>query len=201
MAQWKQIRLGTMKLCVWSLALLSGLRIWCYCGCGVGQRLWLRLDPSLGTSICCESGSRKGKKRKFIVYLATLVCNYSRSFTILPILILVSFLWEKNILYHSFKDKKTEVQLACVKVSTNGHCSWDFEAQMCLIPIQKAKQNSKRNIPPNRYKNSVSLNKADIFILSIRYYHSEFWRERMDTLKIQDIISHYNSYLKCCMRK
>ena len=29
MAQWKEIRLGTMRLQVQSLALLSGLRIWC----------------------------------------------------------------------------------------------------------------------------------------------------------------------------
>ena len=35
-AQWKQIRLGTMRLPVQSLASLSGLRIWCCCGCGVG---------------------------------------------------------------------------------------------------------------------------------------------------------------------
>ena len=37
MAQWKQIRLGTMRLRVRSLALLSGLRIGHCCGCGVGQ--------------------------------------------------------------------------------------------------------------------------------------------------------------------
>ena len=30
-AQWKQIQLGTMRLGVWSLALLSGLRIWSCC--------------------------------------------------------------------------------------------------------------------------------------------------------------------------
>ena len=44
-AQRKQIRLGTMKLRVRSLALLSGLRIWHCCGCGVGQQQQLRLDP------------------------------------------------------------------------------------------------------------------------------------------------------------
>ena len=36
----------------------------CCCGSGVGRRLQLRLDPSLGTSICCMSGPRKGKKTK-----------------------------------------------------------------------------------------------------------------------------------------
>ena len=44
-AQWKWIRLGTMRLRVWSLALLSGLRIRCCCGSGLGWQLWLRLDP------------------------------------------------------------------------------------------------------------------------------------------------------------
>ena len=50
MAQWKQIRLGAMRLRVQSQASLSGLRIWCChdaaeiwrcCDCGVGQRLQL----------------------------------------------------------------------------------------------------------------------------------------------------------------
>ena len=31
MAQWKRIQLGTMKLQVRSLALVSGLRVWCCC--------------------------------------------------------------------------------------------------------------------------------------------------------------------------
>ena len=73
MAQWKQIRLETMRLRVQSLASLSGLRIrycrelWC------SSQTWLRsgvavaeavaqaddgcssdLTPSLGTSICHE---------------------------------------------------------------------------------------------------------------------------------------------------
>ena len=46
--QWKRIRLGTMRLPVRSLALLSGLRIWQCVSCGVGHRfgsdlmlLWL----------------------------------------------------------------------------------------------------------------------------------------------------------------
>ena len=37
MAQWKRIRVGTMKFRVRSLASLGGLRIWCCCG----------LDPTL----------------------------------------------------------------------------------------------------------------------------------------------------------
>ena len=53
MAQWKQIRLGTMRLQVRSLASLSGLRIWrCRELCGVGPRrgsdlvrLWLWCRP------------------------------------------------------------------------------------------------------------------------------------------------------------
>ena len=36
--------------------------IWRCCGCGVGQRLQLRLDPSLETSLCRGRGPRKTKK-------------------------------------------------------------------------------------------------------------------------------------------
>ena len=66
---------------VQSLALLSGLRIgychelWCSavadlawipscCQRGVGQRIQLQLDPSLGTSICHGCGPKKTKKKK-----------------------------------------------------------------------------------------------------------------------------------------
>ena len=45
MAQQKQIRLGTMRLQVQSLALLSELRIWHYHEYGVGRRCGL--DPAL----------------------------------------------------------------------------------------------------------------------------------------------------------
>ena len=41
-ARWKQICLGTMRLRVWSLAFLSGLRIW-HC-----QELWCKLQMWLG---------------------------------------------------------------------------------------------------------------------------------------------------------
>ena len=73
-------RLGTMRLRVRFLALLRGLRIWCCreLWCGLQTRLgscvavalvqagsynsdW---TPYLGTSMCCRSGSRKGKKTK-----------------------------------------------------------------------------------------------------------------------------------------
>ena len=79
-ALWLTIQLGTMRLRVQSLALLSGLRIWCCC------ELWCRSQarfgsgvavavaqaggyssdetPSLGTSICRGSSPRKGKKTK-----------------------------------------------------------------------------------------------------------------------------------------
>ena len=45
MAQWKGIRLGTMRLWVRSLAPLSGLRIW-HC-----RELWYRLQMRLGSGI------------------------------------------------------------------------------------------------------------------------------------------------------
>ena len=38
MVQWKQIQLGTMRLRVRCLALLSGLRIWHCCERGIGHR-------------------------------------------------------------------------------------------------------------------------------------------------------------------
>ena len=44
-AQQKQIRLGTMRLQVRSLALLSGLRIWCC------RKLWCRLQTQLRSRI------------------------------------------------------------------------------------------------------------------------------------------------------
>ena len=43
MAPWKRIRLGTMRLRLQSLVLLSGLRIWCCCS--VDHRC--SLDPAL----------------------------------------------------------------------------------------------------------------------------------------------------------
>ena len=74
-AQWKRIRLGTMKLRVRSLASLSGLRIW-HC-----RELWCRsqmrlrscvavavvsLISSPGTSICRGCSPRKDKKKKIV---------------------------------------------------------------------------------------------------------------------------------------
>ena len=45
MAQWKRIQLGTMRLRLPSLALLSGLRIRCCC------ELWCRLQTWLGSRV------------------------------------------------------------------------------------------------------------------------------------------------------
>ena len=45
MAQWKQIRLGTMRLRVHPLALLSGLGIW-HC-----HELWCRSQMRLGSCV------------------------------------------------------------------------------------------------------------------------------------------------------
>ena len=44
----------SMKMQVWSLALLSKLRIQGCCYCGVGFSFGLDLIPGLGTSICCD---------------------------------------------------------------------------------------------------------------------------------------------------
>ena len=45
MAQWKRIGLVTMRLCVHSLASLSGLRIWDCC------ELWYKLQTWLGSCV------------------------------------------------------------------------------------------------------------------------------------------------------
>ena len=81
MAQRKQTWLASMRTQVWSLALLSGLRIWHCCELWYRSQtqlgsdlallwLWCRpavradLTPSLETSICCECSPKKTKKRK-----------------------------------------------------------------------------------------------------------------------------------------
>ena len=72
--QWKRIWLGTMRLPVWSLASLSGLRIRCCCELWCRSKTWLRSwvsagscssdsTPSLGTSICLGCGPKKKKGR------------------------------------------------------------------------------------------------------------------------------------------
>ena len=65
-AQWKRIRLGTMRLQVQSMALLSGLRIQRYCGCGVGEWLQLRLEPQPENLHMLRVLPKKTKDRKKI---------------------------------------------------------------------------------------------------------------------------------------
>ena len=76
-AQGKQIRLGTWRLWVRPLALLSGLRIWHCCELWCRWQTWLESGiavavveagscssdwtPSLGTSICHGCGPKKQK--------------------------------------------------------------------------------------------------------------------------------------------
>ena len=80
MAQRKQIRLGTMRLRVWSLVLLIGLRIWRCHELWYRSKMWLGSGvavalvkagsnssdstPGLGTSICHGCGLPKKKKNK-----------------------------------------------------------------------------------------------------------------------------------------
>ena len=63
MAQWKQIWLASMRTQVWSLASLSGLRMWHCCGCGIASDS----SPSLEPSIChgCSCKKQKTKKKKY----------------------------------------------------------------------------------------------------------------------------------------
>ena len=60
--QWKGIRLGTMRLQVRSLALLSGLRIW-HC-----HELWCRSKTWLrsGIAVSCGVGCRPGSDPEFL---------------------------------------------------------------------------------------------------------------------------------------
>ena len=78
MVQQKQIQLGTMRLQVRSLALLSGLRIWwcrelwCWSQTRLGSGVAVAVvqagsrssnsTPNLGTSICRECSPKKQKK-------------------------------------------------------------------------------------------------------------------------------------------
>ena len=81
MAQWKQIRLGTMRLLVRSLTSVSGLGIWGCCELWCRSQMWLGScvavavasagsyssdfqTPSLGTSIGRRCGPRKKTKDK-----------------------------------------------------------------------------------------------------------------------------------------
>ena len=86
MAQWKRIWLGTMRLRVWSLGSLSGLRIQHYCelwcglktGLGTGVAVsvaWAwsyssNSNPSLRTSICHGCSPQKNKNKKYIPNVA-----------------------------------------------------------------------------------------------------------------------------------
>ena len=82
MAQWKGICLGTMRLQIQSLALLSGLRVWIPRCRELWCRLQMRLEsgvavavaqagscgfnetPSRGTSICHGCGPKKQNRMK-----------------------------------------------------------------------------------------------------------------------------------------
>ena len=56
-----------MRMQVLSLALLSGLRIQHYCGCGVGNSYNSDWTPSLGTYIYRGWGPKKAKKKKIVL--------------------------------------------------------------------------------------------------------------------------------------
>ena len=85
MVQRKQIQLGTMRLRVWSLASLSGLRIWRSMSCGSGHRrgsdlallwLWCRLvatapiwplawEPLYATGVALKSKNKQKNNSKY----------------------------------------------------------------------------------------------------------------------------------------
>ena len=66
MVQQKQIRLGTTRLRVQSLVLLSGLRIWCCCELQCRSQTWLRSGVAVAVAVAvaeassCSSDSTPG---------------------------------------------------------------------------------------------------------------------------------------------
>ena len=70
MAQWRRIRLGTMRLRVRSPASLSGLRIQCCYGCGVGQQAVvapiqpLAWEPPYALSVALKNKTKQNKTKK-----------------------------------------------------------------------------------------------------------------------------------------
>ena len=76
MVQRKQMRLGTMRLWIQSLALLSGLRIWHCCKLWDRSQTWLRScvvwagscsshwTPCLGTKVWLGCGPKKKKTQQ-----------------------------------------------------------------------------------------------------------------------------------------
>ena len=115
-AQWKRIWLVSMRVQVWSLGSLSGLRIW-HC-----HKLWCRsqtrlgsgitvaveyaggctsdVTPSPGTSICLRHGPKKAKKRKSVVL-------NRKSLTWISLVVhrvrdLVSLQWLGSLLWRGF---------------------------------------------------------------------------------------------------
>ena len=81
MAHWKWIWLASMRIQVWFLASLRGLRIWCCCELWCRLQMWLGpgiavavvwaggyssdSTPCLGTYICCGCDPKKRKKKNF----------------------------------------------------------------------------------------------------------------------------------------
>ena len=63
-ARW-QLNIVSVRIRLWSLALLSGLKTWRGCGCGIGLSCSSDWAPSLRTSICSRC-SRKKKKKNLI---------------------------------------------------------------------------------------------------------------------------------------
>ena len=52
----------SLGICVQSPTLLSGFRIWCCCGCGLGYRGSFESTPRPGISTCYRFSSKKKKK-------------------------------------------------------------------------------------------------------------------------------------------
>ena len=121
MAQQKRISLGTMRMQVRSLALISGSEIWCC------HELWCRsqmslgsavvvavvkagscssdLTPSLGTSICHGYSPKKQNKQKFRELPGSLVV---KGFGIVTAVAQIQSLWHGNFCMPQVRPNKTK---------------------------------------------------------------------------------------------
>ena len=112
-AQWKRIWLASLRTQIQSLTLLSGLRIPCCCGCGIGWWLQFPFDPQLGNlhmprvwpqkdkdknknKTCLRENSKIQKKRFPHNYLETNVKIQLKILSVLPRKTFLLFIWLVN---------------------------------------------------------------------------------------------------------
>ena len=113
-------------------------QIWRCCGCGVGQRLHLRLDPSLGTSICLGCGPKKTNKMKQICLLTL--------FTVIFVLVLVIV---RHLPLQSYENNSSMFFLCFLMfMSPFSTCLWSHLEFIMVYSAMYTKINSRYpNVP------------------------------------------------------